>query len=30
MELAMELCAEPASEKIEVCEDDAEDAIEGS
>jgi len=30
MELATELCAEAASEKMEVCEDDADDAIEGS
>jgi hypothetical protein len=30
MELATELCAEAASEKIEACEDDADDAIEGS
>jgi hypothetical protein len=30
MELATELCAEEASEKTEVCEDDADDAIEGS
>ena len=30
IELATELCAEPASEKMEVCEDDADDAIEGS
>jgi hypothetical protein len=30
MELATELCTEAASEKMEVCEDDADDAIEGS